>query len=188
MESETSFAYPPPPPQPPSKLKKTAMKRDIAIGLSIAVVLSIVIIAIAASGAFSQNSNNGNNPNGDAPSQKTPTSVSLLAGSIAVDAGQYYYMSFTVPSTAQNPVLSGNFTASGGTGNDIKAYLMDQKNYVNWQNNHQASTNYNSSQTTAGNIHVSLSAGVTYYIVFDNTFSLSSPKTVDGQIALTYLT
>ena len=166
---------------PPSAVpRKSHAGRNIGIGLI--VLIGIIVIVVIASANFASNNGNGGN------SLFGPTShtINVASGSTAVNARTYTGYSFSVPSDASNPVLQGSFTASGGSGNDIKVYVMDQTDYVNWENNHQAYTNYNSGQVTTGNINISLSAGTTYNIVFDNSFSLLSSKTVSAQIDLTY--
>jgi endogenous inhibitor of DNA gyrase (YacG/DUF329 family) len=159
--------------------RKSHTARNVGIGLIL--LIGIIAIVLVASGIFANNGNSGNGP--FSPTQQT---VNVVSGSVAVNALTHTDYSFTVPSGVSNPVLQGSFTASGGSGNDIKVYVMDQTDYVNWENGHQASTYYNSGQVTTGNIDVALSAGGTYYIVFDNTFSIFSSKTVSAQINLTY--
>jgi len=41
-------------------------------------------------------------------------------------------------------------------------------------------------QETAFNINIQLPGGGTYYVVFDNTFSVFSGKTVTGTLTVTY--
>ena len=36
------------------------------------------------------------------------------------------------------PTITGNFNASGGSGNDIQAIIADEMNFTNWINGHQA--------------------------------------------------
>lgn len=114
----------------------------------------------------------------------TPTThtVSILSGSVALNARSSNYLQFNVPNGATNVVVSGNFMASGGSGNDIKVYIMSSTDFVNWQNGHQASTYYNSGQVTKSNINLSLPGGQSYYLVFDKGFSLLSSKNVSGTI------
>jgi hypothetical protein len=86
----------------------------------------------------------------------------------------------------QNVNLVGHFSASGGSGNDIRVLLMSQDNYQNWQNGHGGRANYDSQKVTAGNINVRLSTPDTYYLVFDNGFSLFSDKVVNVEANLHY--
>jgi hypothetical protein len=101
--------------------------------------------------------------------------INVVSGSFAVSPGSsgsvYYSFSVYPGATAK---LQGSFTASGGSGNDIKVYVADQ-----------TQTYYNSGQVHSGNIDISLQSG-TYYIEFDNSFSIISTKTVSAQINLIY--
>jgi hypothetical protein len=38
--------------------------------------------------------------------------------------------------------LQGNFTASGGLGNDVEAFVLSEADFVNWQNGHPAKTRW----------------------------------------------
>ena len=58
---------------------------------------------------------------------------------------------------------------------------------MNWQNRHSAKTFYNSGKVTVGNISVDLPSGAaTFYLVFDNRFSLLSQKNIQVNATLTY--
>lgn len=114
-----------------------------------------------------------------------PQSQNLVNGAITVKADGYYDVSFTVTSSMENPIVSGSFTASGGSGNDIIAYIFDSIDYTNWSNNHQSSAFYNSGQVTTQNISTSLAPG-SYYLVFDNTFSTFTSKVVNTTVNLNY--
>ena len=105
---------------------------------------------------------------------------------LTVQPSSYDYYQFTVPTTAILPNVSGNFTASGGSGNDIEVLVMDQVNFVNWQNNHAFTYNYDSGQVTTGNIYASLPGTGTYYLVYSNAFSSASTKTVQTVVDLNY--
>jgi len=105
----------------------------------------------------------------------------------AINALGYYYYKLDAPPGATNVTLQGNFTASGGSGNDIEAYVMSEADFVNWQNSHPAKTYYNSGKVTVGNINVNLPADAgTYYLVLNNKFSLLTSKSVRVSATFTY--
>ena len=92
-----------------------------------------------------------------------------------------------VPTGATSVNLHGNFTASGGLTNDVEVFVMSENDFVNWQNRHEAKTFYNSGKVTVGTINVNLPADAgTYYLVFNNRFSLLTQRTVLVDAALTY--
>jgi len=55
--------------------------------------------------------------------------------------------------------------------------------FENWKNHHSASTYYNSGKVTVGTIDAQLGSG-TYFLVFDNTFSLLSNKAISSDIKI----
>lgn len=90
--------------------------------------------------------------------------------------------------TALNLQLSGTFTASRSSGNDIIVLVMDATDYVNWENEHQASTYYyDSGRITTGGFNVILPSSGTYYLVYSNQFSIISTKNVNTQANLAYM-
>jgi hypothetical protein len=103
----------------------------------------------------------------------------------ALSAAQYRYIRFEVPQNASVVRLEGTFSASGGAGNDVEAYVFSNDDFVNWQNRHPVRTFYNSGRVTQGTLDVTLPAiAGTYYLVFNNNFSLLSAKTVQTSIRL----
>jgi hypothetical protein len=93
----------------------------------------------------------------------------------------------TAKKTTHFLAQKGNFTASGGTGNDIDVYVLPQDDFVNWQNRHASRSYYNSGKVTVGNLNVNLPSDAgTYYLVFDNRFSLLSEKNVRVNATLSY--
>lgn len=172
-----------PAPQSSSPTTKTShTKRNVAI----AVIVVVVVLIIGISAGMMSGGGQGPSGTSSGPSYVTQ-SVTVFSGSAAVNPGSYYYVSFSVPSNAINVQLSGSLTAAGGIGNDVRVYVFDQTNFINWQNGHSASAYYSTGQETAFNINVRLPNGAgTYYVVFDNTFSIFSSKTVTGTITLTY--
>jgi competence protein ComGC len=114
-------------------------------------------------------------------------SVNIVNGLITVNANSYEDYQFTLPSSATNVHVSGSFTASGGSGSDIIVYIMDSTEFTNWSTGHQVSTYYNSGQLTTSSFDVALPNGAgTYYVVYDNTYSLLSQKNVNTQVNLNY--
>lgn len=94
---------------------------------------------------------------------------------------------FNVTPDMQNVTVIGHFTAQGGFGNDIRVVVVSEDDFLNWQNGHAASSYYDSKKTTSGSFNVRLpSSARQYRLVFDNSFSLVSNKTVDVEAKLQY--
>lgn len=97
------------------------------------------------------------------------------------------YHKFSVPAGATDVKIQGRFRASGGPGNDIEVALMNDDEFVNWQNHHTVTAIYSSEKVTQGTVNVSLPSDAgTYYLIFNNRFSLVSPKAVEDNLALQY--
>lgn len=169
VNSVASQHYPPPPP-------KSDLARNIVI-----IVLVIVLMIVAAVVIGSLGSGGGGI--NLVPRRYT---VNIVNGLITVPPGGYEYYEFTVPSCASNARVYGSFLASGGSGNDIIVDVMDQTNFINWENGHQAYAYYTSGQVTTGTINAYLQGGNTYYLVYDNTFSVFSTKNVQTTVNLYY--
>jgi hypothetical protein len=122
------------------------------------------------------------------PPQPQPHSVSLTNGALTVNANSFSWYTFTVPPNATTVAVNGHFTATGGSGNDIIAYIMDEDALANFKNGHEARVYYNSQKVTQATISAVLpNAPATYYLVFDNRFSLLTPKAVQVNATLTYM-
>lgn len=135
-----------------------------------------------------------NKPDSDSGSSSPSTLRQLVAQprtevlsntEFALSAAQYRYIKFEVPQNASSVRVEGTFSAIGGAGNDVEAYIFSNDDYVNWQNRHPVRTFYSSGRVTQGTLKVSLPPiPSTYYLVFNNNFSLLSSKTVQTSIRL----
>ncbi|HZQ17074.1 MAG TPA: zinc ribbon domain-containing protein [Terriglobales bacterium] len=110
------------------------------------------------------------------------------SGALTVGQGRSTYFKMVVPADATEVQLQGHFTASGGSGNDIIVQAMNEDEFINWQNHHGQDTLWDSDKVTVGDMKLSLPNGAgTYYLLFNNSFSLITPKAVQHNIGLTYL-
>ena len=92
-----------------------------------------------------------------------------------------------VPAGADSVYLRGNFTARGGMDDDIEARVFSDDEFMNWQNGQSAETLYSSGKVTVGKFDINLPSGSgTYYLVFDNTSSLFTQKSVRLNATLSY--
>jgi len=152
-------------------------------------VIAAVLIALLLLFAYNAQRTSMSNRNASAIDQlvKQKHTITIDKPDTAVNANSYYYFKLEVPSGATGVHFQGNFEASGGRGNDVEVFVLPEDDFVNWQNHHQANTFYNSGKATVGNFSVNLpSEARTYYLVFDNRFSLLSKKEVEFKGALTY--
>jgi hypothetical protein len=119
-------------------------------------------------------------------SAEVPVSQKLATGQILVKAGGYVQYRITIAAEMVEPVITGSFNASGGTGNDINAVIADEMNYTNWINGHQARVFLGTEgKQTTGNFEVRLRPG-RYYLVFSNMFSAFTDKQVFLEVDLNH--
>lgn len=172
----------PPAPQPTAKKKQNPMVAGVLV-----VILVLVVIWWAANKQDSASTSPTFRPSTSSVPQPQLHRVTIGSGAITVNAATYAYFTLNVPSGANNVRLQGRFSATGGSGNDIEVFLLSDSQYTNWQNGHSTPTFYNSGKVTVNDLNVTLpnDAG-TYYLVFNNKFSLFSPKAVEEHLALTY--
>ena len=147
-------------------------KRFITIMVGLLVLIIIPMAGCSQSSAGAQQKN------------QTLQTSNLVNGTITVNSGSYYDVSFTVTSAMTNPTVIGSFQASGGSGNDIIALVLDSISFTNWSNGHQVSPLYNSGQLTTANINASITGTGTYYLVFSNQFSTFTSKQVSTSVNL----
>jgi hypothetical protein len=114
-------------------------------------------------------------------------SVTITNTAFTVKAGSSEFFEFSVPANTTSVFVDGHFAATGGAGNDIEVYVLNSDEWVNFQNHHPTPTFYNSQRTTQDSIGGSLPPGVgTYYLIFNNGFSLLTPKAVEASAVLHY--
>jgi len=122
---------------------------------------------------------------------RRPTLVTapvVVDSALTVNARSFSWYAFTIPAGATTVSLNGHFAATGGTGNDIQVYVLDEDGFANFKNGHNARTFYNSGRATQSPIGAVLpNAPGNYYLVFDNRFSLLTPKAVAVNATLRYL-
>lgn len=154
------------------------------------VLLGVIVVLGLLWWSVANQQNNGNRSSTSQPVQPfiptpQPRVMNLVDTAFTLNAAQGMNWNFTVPPNATDVRVEGTFTASGGTGNDVEVYLLNDDEFVNWQNHHPVSTLYNSGRMTQGTLDARLSSGAgTYHLVFNNKFSLFSPKAVRASIRL----
>lgn len=147
------------------------------------VIAAIMLLGTSALIVACGNSNDGGGGGGGGH-VSVPKSLNLVNGVITVNAGSYYNVPFTVNSSMSGPTVSGSFTASGGSGNDIIVLILDDIAYTNWVNGHQVTALYSSGQLTTDTFNVSMTTSGTYHLVYSNRFSVISTKNVSTTVDL----
>jgi hypothetical protein len=87
--------------------------------------------------------------------------------------------------------VQGRFKTSAGSGDGIEVYILREGELTNWKNGHQAQKIYDSGRVTAKTINLRLPSTsngqtATYYIVFNNKFSVQTSKALRADMSLYY--
>ncbi len=85
----------------------------------------------------------------------------------------------------RNINVTGRFTASGGTDNGIETFILDEDNYTNWMNRHEAQAIFQSGVKTVGDIQAAITKSGVYYVVFSDRANFMARK-VDADVKLDY--
>jgi hypothetical protein len=115
-----------------------------------------------------------------------PHFLPITNGAAAIPAASYSWYTFVIPVGASTVAVNGHFSATGGTGNDIECYILDEDGLANFKNGHPATTYFNSGRVTQAKIGAVLATPGTYYLILDNRFSLFTPKAVQIDATLSY--
>jgi len=112
--------------------------------------------------------------------------VAIVRSTFRVDAAQTAYWSFKIPTYVVDGRIAGNAMAAGGAGNDIRLLVMTEQQFQLWQLNRQTQSLFDSGQRRSVVLSVRVNDPGTYYVVFDNRFSLVSPKNVSADVRFVY--
>jgi hypothetical protein len=113
------------------------------------------------------------------------TSKAICTAAFTLPAHDAKTCTFSVPERSGRMRLEGKFTATGGSRNSIEVWVMNDDQFVNWTNHHPLTALYQSHRVTQGTVRLLLpSEGGTYHVVFNNEFSILTPKAVEASFFL----
>ena len=113
----------------------------------------------------------------------TQTST-VVKGSIVIFGGQYADYPFSVSQNMKNVRLKGDFNSvSGG---NLYVVVFDDLSFRNWKAGGEAKAWYSSGKAVVGTIDLPLTVPDTYHLVFSNTHSWITKKTVSVSIGLEF--
>jgi hypothetical protein len=185
QELRTTPAAAPSPPvvEPPRETPKIEKKKS-----STGLLLLLIIPAIIAIVWIAQNSKSKSSEPYAPSVIATPHTQVIASGSVVVNAGKVLY--YRIPVKDMRDIhITGHFLALGGQGNDIDVVLADETDFGKWMDRQPAKVYYQSGKTTSGDIDLKLSPlTATYYLCFDNRFSVLSAKTINADVSMSYTT
>jgi len=161
-----------------SSLKEASKKRNTQLIVVLVGILAIVLV-LAYVASFARGVVSLINP-------YVPKTVEIASGDVTIQHRAYIYYRIEITPAMRNPVVTGNFTVAGGSGNDVLGVIATEADYMNWINGHAARAFWNTQgRATAGKFNVRLAPG-TYYLAFSNRFSLLSDKYISLKASLNY--
>jgi len=111
--------------------------------------------------------------------------INIVNGLLVVPDGNCQWNEFNIPREAKDPLVQGYFVATGGSGNDIDVFVMDEIDFINWRNGHEFKVYYQARLTT-DQFELRLPVNKKYLLVFSNMFSALSSKQVRTRVDLSY--
>ena len=115
--------------------------------------------------------------------------ATITEKNFVVGSHSFSFYKFSVPPGAVNVFVSGQFSATGSPENEVQVYVLTDDAFVTWRNGYAINPYYDSGKVSQGAIHAALPVGAgTYYLVFNNNFSLKTPKAVQADVTLHYNT
>ncbi len=171
---------------PPTLVEPPKIPKRDGGGKTLTIIL-VIIGAIVATVFIARSSKPTASEEPYAPSViATKHTEKIGSSTFVVAAGKVFY--FRIPINDVRDIrIAGHFLALGGQGNDIDVVLADEPNFGLWMDGQQAKVYYQSGRATSGDIDVKLPAlNATYYLAFNNRFSVLSAKTINADLTLYY--
>ena len=117
----------------------------------------------------------------------TSQTEAIIPATLSVNPHSFSAYKFTVPASASNVVVSGEFKATGGSTNEVEVHVLADAAFAAWQSGYSTNTYYSSGRVSQGDINAVLPPGAgTYYVVFNNKFSPRMAKSVQADVNLRY--
>ena len=113
-----------------------------------------------------------------------------IVDSVTVKPESYEALRIGAPDGATNARIIGNFVVDGDNdelaNRDIIVTIQSEDEFLKSVDNRDSETYYYSGKVSQGSVEVSVPAGQTIYLVFNNTFELYSEKQITAQFDLFY--
>jgi hypothetical protein len=94
---------------------------------------------------------------------------------------------FTVPAGAIHAFVTGEFSVAGTSKSPVQAAILTDEAFTAWQSGYATDTYYDSGNALSGTINATLPSGAgTYYLVFKDSSSTRTAKTIHSAVTLHY--
>jgi len=157
---------------------------------TVTIVATILLLAAAVYWILKLRQVQTGSGTGSATTQSSPgtsqssnnVSTPLTDGRFEVKAHARFVKQFVVATT--NVRVTGEFQCLGGKGNDVEFFIMDRQGMEDWDQGNTYKSLYESGKVSgAKDINIALRPG-TYYLIFNNDFSIWSKKTIIANLHL----
>jgi hypothetical protein len=111
---------------------------------------------------------------------------SIVDATIVVPPLEFVYYPVTPPSGSNDCKIQGTFSARGGN-DDIRVFIVDQFGFNSLKNGETFNAYFSTPQQVGGNIDVNVPCDKTIYLVYDNSFSIITSKTVTVKAYFEYV-
>lgn len=115
------------------------------------------------------------------PTISEPNRVTILSDTFEVKPQQYFTSRFTVPPDGAR--ITGRFRAISG--DNIMVHILDADGYTNFEHRNPFRSYYDSGKSAVGSIDMRMVGG-SYYLVFENSYSIFSKKVVQATVTMEY--
>ena len=145
----------------------------------------VIVAALVTTGCYRRTPQYGPDRTAAAKPGKEMSMV-VISGSFIVEPRNFKPFKVVVDADMARACVEGTFSASGAN-NDIEVTVLEETQYLNWQNRHKFEAAYESGRVTAGKLKLELPLeAATYFVVFSNRFSIISNKSVLADVKLQY--
>jgi hypothetical protein len=105
----------------------------------------------------------------------------IVDATIVVPPNQYVIYPIDPHSSYNSCKIQGKFSAKGGS-DDIRVYVVDQEGFNDFRNDKKFNAYFSTPEQIGGDIVTTVPCNKKIYLVYDNSFSLITGKTVTTKV------
>ncbi|MGI0063663.1 MAG: hypothetical protein ACREAJ_03625 [Nitrosopumilaceae archaeon] len=105
----------------------------------------------------------------------------IVDATIVVPPSQYVIYPIDPHSSYNSCKIQGTFSARGGS-DDIRVYVVDQQGFNAFRNDNKFQAYFSTPQQVRGDIATTVPCDKKIYLIYDNSFSLITGKTVTTKV------
>jgi hypothetical protein len=166
--------------RPPSSERRASPATNKPMIGSTGFIVTLVLLAVIIFGLRNAGSAQGRSPMLAALAPQVTIHVPDQSA-LTIQAGHYWFDTFTLPDGYQHCLLTGHIQAIAGGMKDVSVLVASQDDFTNWQNNHAAKVFFQSGRETAIPLNVAMSGSGKYVLAVSNAFSILTEKVVQIQ-------